>query len=884
MQAFQGLVRPLLAKSEAELAGWREALQQALGSNARLVVDLVPEVKLIIGEPAPLTDLPPQDAQRRFQLVLRRFIGVFARAEHPLALFLDDLQWLDAATLDLIEDLMTQPDVRHLLLIGAYRDNEVGALHPLRRKLVAIRQAQAAVQEISLGPLAGDDVGQLMADALRCERAHAMPLAQLVHEKTGGNPFFVIQFLSALVENGLLFYDHVSGRWSWDPERIHAQGYTDNVVELVVGRLARLGAPTQEALRQLACLGSNAELTRLSLILGTSEDELHAQLADAVAAELVERQDSAYRFIHDRVREAAYSLIPEDARAAAHLRIGRLLAAHTPADKREESIFEIVGQLNRGAELITSSVEREHLAELNLIAGKRAKASAAHASALTYLAAGAHLLSEDAWERRHELVFALELHRAQCEFLTGSMAEAEQRLAVLAGRAANLPDLATVARSRMELFTTLGEIDRTVEVCLDYLQHVGVRWAAHPTVEEVRDEYERISRQLGERRPESLLDLPRMVDPVARGTMDVLSALLSAARCTDENLRWLTIGRMVNLSLEHGNSDASCTAYALLSLAPQIGDYRPGCRFGQLGLELVEQRGLDRYKARVYMNFAIHVQVWTGHVKASSSAVAAGLRRSASGRRPEHCGLLPPESGRESSRRRRPACAGAAGGRGRSRFRPPDALWHRRRQHHHTAPADPHTAWRDSGLRPLRRRAAWMRRGSSGICRRMPAWRSPHACTGSASCRRASSPAIMLPRSRPHPKHNRCCGRWRLSSTWPSTIFTLRLRARHCVTLLLYRPGTWTRWPATTASSRNGRGTAPRPSGIASRWSARSSLASTAAMLMQCASTKTPCARRAPTATSTTRPSRTRRRHASTGRAAARRSPTCTCATPAAAT
>ena len=275
--------------------------------------------------------------------------------EHPLALFLDDLQWLDAATLDLIEDLMTQPDVRHLLLIGAYRDNEVGALHPLQRKLVAIRQAQAAVQEISLGPLAGDDVGQLMADALRCERAHAMPLAQLVHEKTGGNPFFVIQFLSALVENGPLFYDHVSGRWSWDPERIHAQGYTDNVVELVVGRLARLGAPTQEALRQLACLGSNAELTRLSLILGTSEDELHAQLADAVAAELVERQDSAYRFIHDRVREAAYSLIPEDARAAAHLRIGRLLAAHTPEDKREESIFEIVGQLNRGAELITST-------------------------------------------------------------------------------------------------------------------------------------------------------------------------------------------------------------------------------------------------------------------------------------------------------------------------------------------------------------------------------------------------------------------------------------------------------------------------------------------------------------------------------------------------
>jgi PAS domain S-box-containing protein len=616
-QAFQGLVRALLAKSEAELAGWREALQQALGPGARLIVDLVPEVKLIIGEPAPVSELPSRDAQRRFQLVFRRFIGVFARPEHPLALFLDDLQWLDTATLDLIEDLMTEPDVGHLLLIGAYRDNEVDAFHPLLRKLQAIREARTAVQEISLGSLARDDVTRLIADALRCEGARAAPLAQLVHEKTGSNPFFVIQFLSELVEHGLLFYDHACGRWAWDPERIHAQAYTDNVVDLIVGRLARLPAATQHALQQLACLGSTANLITLGLILGTSDDELHTQLADAVAAELIERQESSYRFTHDRIREAAYSLIPEGSRAAAHLRIGRLLATHTPADKREESIFEIVGQLNRGAELVNSPEEREWLAELNLVAGRRAKASTAYASALSYLSAGAALLPQDAWECLHELVFALELNRAECEFLTGSMAEAEQRLAVLARRAATLPDLATVARSRMELFTTLGVIDRTVEVCLAYLRHVGVHWTAHPTLAEVRDEYERISRQLGARLPESLLDLPRMVDPVARATMDVLSALLSAARCTDENLRWLTIGRMVNLSLEHGNSDASCSAYALLSLPPQIGDYRPGCRFGQLGLDLVERRGLDRYKARVYMNFAIHVQVWTGPVKAA---------------------------------------------------------------------------------------------------------------------------------------------------------------------------------------------------------------------------------------------------------------------------
>ena len=207
-QAFQSLIRPLLAKSETELAGWRDALQEALGPNGRLIEDLVPELRLIIGEQPPVPELPPQDAQRRFHLVFRRFLGVFARPEHPLALFLDDLQWLDAATLDLIEDLLTQSDLRHLLLIGAYRDNEVDASHPLRRKLDAIRHAGAPVQEITLAPLVRDDLAQLIADALRCKPERAAPLAQLVHEKTGGNPFFTIQFLSALANEGLLVFDH----------------------------------------------------------------------------------------------------------------------------------------------------------------------------------------------------------------------------------------------------------------------------------------------------------------------------------------------------------------------------------------------------------------------------------------------------------------------------------------------------------------------------------------------------------------------------------------------------------------------------------------------------------------------------------------------------
>ena len=622
VQAFQSLVRPLLSKSDAELSRWRNEIMAALGPNGRLMTDLIPELTLVIGEQPPVPELEAQQAQRRFQLVFRRFLSVFTKAEHPLALFLDDLQWLDAATLDLLEDLLTQADVRRLLLVGAYRDNEVDAAHPLMRKLTAIRSSGAKVSEIKLGPLNPGHVGQLIADALGCATTSAAPLSELVHAKTSGNPFFVLQFLYALTDEGFLAFDHGAQRWSWDLGRIHAKGYADNVVDLMVGKLARLPDEAQRALQQLACLGNVADITTLAVVLGSSEDEVHAALWEAVRLELVERLPGAYRFGHDRVQEAAYSLIPKQQRAAAHLRIGRLLVARTPPQSREEVIFEIVNQFNRGAALITAREEREQLAELNLLAGKLAKASTAYASALTYLTAGAALLPDGSSARRAELTFALELHRAECEFLTGTSAVAGARLAELARHATNLPDLAAVTQLRVELLHVADRIDRCVEVGLDYLNRVCVVWSARPTPEVVRQEYAQMWRQLGDRPIEALLDLPRMADPVACGTMDVLTALVSPAWHTDYNLRSLVIGRMVNVSLEHGNSAASCLAYAFVGtvLGPYFGDYKGAYRFCQLGLDLVEQPGLDRFKARVYLMSNL-VNPWTRHVRTGRALV-----------------------------------------------------------------------------------------------------------------------------------------------------------------------------------------------------------------------------------------------------------------------
>src|SRR6266851_1397872 len=420
-QAFQSLIRPLLAKSDPELAGWREAFREALGPNGRLIIDLVPELKLIVGDQPPVPELPPHDAQRRFQLVFRRFLAVFARPEHPLALFLDDLQWLDSATLDLLEDLLTQPDVQHLMLIGAYRDNEVNSTHPLIRKLEAIRKAGAVVHEIILAPLAREDLGRLIGDALHCEPERVTALAELIHEKTAGNPFFAIQLISVLVEEDLLTFHYGEGRWSWDLDRIRAKGYTDNVANFMAAKLSRLPPMTQKVLGQLACLGHAAESETLALVHEASDEATNAALWEAVRGGLVLRSGGTYAFLHDRVQEAAYTLVVEDERAMAHLRTGRLLAARTPPEHLEENIFDIVNQFDRGAALISTEREREQVATFNLMAGKRAKAATAYAAALRYFVGGRLPLEENGWEQCYQLIFDLELNTGECEYLTGEL-------------------------------------------------------------------------------------------------------------------------------------------------------------------------------------------------------------------------------------------------------------------------------------------------------------------------------------------------------------------------------------------------------------------------------------------------------------------------------
>ena len=621
-QAFHTLIRQILGASEAELRGWREALLTALEPNGQLIVNLIPALEFIIGPQPPVPDLPASEAKHRFQTVFQCFLSAFARPEHPLVLFLDDLQWLDAATLDLVSHLVTEAKVRHLLLVGAYRDNEVGPSHPLTRTLETIRRADARVCEIVLGRLALDDVERLVSDALHCERERAAPLAQLVHQKTDGNPFFAIQFLTVLADEGLLAFDATAAVWTWDFARIQAKGYTDNVVDLMVGKLNRLPTSTLEAVKALACLG-RADLATLSIVHDASKEEMGTALWEAVRAGLVFRSDDAHSFLHDRVQEAAYSLIPAGERAAAHLRIARLLAAQIPPERYEERSFDIATQFNHAASLIDSRTERELVARLNLMAGRRARAATAYVSALRYFAAGVALLVEEDWVEHYALTFALEFHTAECEFLTGDLGAADVRLSMLSRRAAPIVDRAAVTCSRVVLYTALDRPDRAIEVGLDFLGALGIDWPAHPTAEALREECARIWQQLGDRPIESLVDLPRMRDPGWQAAMDVLTELITPAVSTDPHLVGLIAGRMTNLSLEYGNTDASSFAYVYLAqvLGSHFGDYRAGFRFGTLALDLVDTRGLDGFKARVYKQFGGHVNLWTQHFRAGRMLV-----------------------------------------------------------------------------------------------------------------------------------------------------------------------------------------------------------------------------------------------------------------------
>jgi predicted ATPase/signal transduction histidine kinase len=627
-QALRELVLDIGAGGAEEIATWREQIAAALGVNARLMVDLIPPLRLLLGEPPPVPELPLGEAKDRFHMVFRQLLGALARAEHPLTLFLDDMQWADSASLELLVEVMTHPGTRHLLAVGAYRDSEVDAAHPLTATLDRMRTGPIALREIALAPLSPAHLRQLVAETTRRPADEVAPLADLVGEKTAGNPFFAIQFLTSLHEDGLLRFDPEALAWRCDIVAARERGYSDNVVDLMVAKLRRLPTEAQEAVALAACAGNVADAAALAALRGRSGEEIHRDLWAAVREGLLVRSGEAYTFSHDRVQQAAYELVPEDRRAREHLTIGRMLLAHTPAERLAERIFDIVSQLDRGAGLVDDPGERRRLAELDLLAGRRARASAAFGPAARYLAAGMALLPADAWDAQHDLAYDLHLERARCEYLSGNSAEAERCLASALSHARTLAEKAAVHAVRIAAHTIRGEVERAVESVLECAGLFGLGLERHPPPGSVAERYEQVMRRLGDRSIEELVDLPAMSDPDARALAEALEMAIPVLYQYDLFLDFAVIGEAVRLSIERGNTPCSVSAYGGFGalVGPLLGRYREGYRFAKVGRDLVERDHLETYRAQNCFPFGYLAAFFTHHVSGCLPILEEGLR------------------------------------------------------------------------------------------------------------------------------------------------------------------------------------------------------------------------------------------------------------------
>ncbi|PTL76119.1 AAA family ATPase [Vitiosangium sp. GDMCC 1.1324] len=613
-QAIRGLVQQVLAGSDEEIASWRERVNQAWAGEGQLLVDLVPQLEVLVGPQPALQELSPSEAQHRILRVVRRFLAVFATQEHPMVVFLDDLQWADLSSLRLLEQLLSQPETPVVLWLGAYRDNEVLPTHPLVPMLEVVRKAGARMTDLRLEPLCAELVAQLVGDALPGAGAEVVaPLAALLHEKTGGNPFFLLQLMVTLHQDGLLVRVP-GGGWRWDAEGVRARGYSENIVDFMVGKLRQFPTGTQHLLQLAACVGNVFSLRMLGILAGLEELRQVEQGLEPALQEglLVHAGPEQYRFLHDRIQQAAHSLISEQERKAVHLRIGRLLLESLSQEEVRETLFDVVSQFNAGAELIDDPAERHQLARLNAEAGVKARAAVALLPAITYLTTAFELIPGDPWETDYALTFKVRLARAKCELLSGHVSEVRPLTEELLSRARNRADTTAAYCLKNELAVFTGDIQRAVTCILEGLSVLGMPISQHPTWEEAVAAHDEVWALLGDRSIESLIDLPPMTDPDMKLVMSLLSGLFTSAYFTDLHLFIIDLSLTVSLTLRYGFTDAAVGGigwFGLLSGA-LFKRYREGEALGLLSCGLVERYNLTDRRPRALFSLQF-VCYWT---------------------------------------------------------------------------------------------------------------------------------------------------------------------------------------------------------------------------------------------------------------------------------
>lgn len=628
VQAFQDLADQILSESEGRLGEWKDRLLATLGGNIRAVIDVIPALELVTGPKPPLMELGADEAQNRFNHAFLEFMRVCCRPEHPVVIFLDDLQWVDRATLKLIELIMGAGELHHLLLIGAYRKNEVGETHPLMNTIDAVVKNGGLIRYIDVPPLHYVAVAEMIADMLHKERGEIKELAELIAFKTGGNPFFVSHFLTSLHQEKLLTFDAGARSWVWDIAKIKALAITDNVIDLLIHRFHHLSVETRFVLQTAACIGSRFDLRMLGLITGSAVTAIRRDLNPALEQDLLipikgvrlrdtgadePEDEEAYRFQHDRVHQAAYTLIPPNQRKALHVQIGRALLEHLDVAKRGEDIFDILIHLNFATELITSPEERLNLANLNLLAGKKAKSAVAFEPALNYIRTGMALLPEDCWNVCYEPTRQLHMECLETLRLCGYMEEMEPIFAAVKTHARTSLEAVGAYQSRIKGFLAQDRLREALVTAREILNGLGVvDMPDHATKSESRRLLMETMDSLAGKEIEDLVDLPEMTDPFQLAVMEILVTMISVIYIGAPDLFSHLLCRQVRGSIRDGNAPGSPFLYAAFGvLLCRLGeDIEGGYRFGVLSLAVAEKRYALEHKGQAMHAVSGYINHW----------------------------------------------------------------------------------------------------------------------------------------------------------------------------------------------------------------------------------------------------------------------------------
>ncbi|WP_375477221.1 AAA family ATPase [uncultured Nostoc sp.] len=649
VQAFRNLMGQLLTLSDAEIQQWKSKILEAVGENGQVIIEVIPELSKIIGQQSPAPELSGSAAQNRFNLFFQKFTQVFTSREHPLVMFLDDLQWADSASLKLLQLLMEQAG--HLLILGAYRDNEVSSAHPFILTVDEIVKTGAVVNTITLQSLSLVDMNQLVADTLNCDRSLAQPLTELVYQKTKGNPFFATQFLKVLYEEEQITFDWEARHWQCDIAQVRALAITDDVVEFMALQLQKLPTQTQDVLKLAACIGAEFDLATLAIVSQQFPEDTAAALWKALQEGLIIpnteiykffiQSDSAsvcdaaanptYRFLHDRVQQAAYSLIPEEQKQITHLNIGRLLQQATSANEQDKQIFAIVNHLNKGISLIEDETEQQELVQLNLMAGQKAKGATAYGAALNYFNTGISLLRGNCWQSDYTLALVLYEGAANCAFLGANFEQMEQFAEVVLTHARSWLDRINVYNTKIRACMAQNQLLEALQLARFVLEPLGVHLPEQPTPADIKQALQHTQIQLSNRSVESLLHLPEMTAPDKKAAMMILSTIMSPAYQAAPNLMPLVVFAQFDLSVQYGNAPESIHGYGLygLMLIAILGDIEAGYCFGQLQINLLQHVHSPRLVADAFFDFNCFFKHWKEPAKTSLAgllqAYASGL-------------------------------------------------------------------------------------------------------------------------------------------------------------------------------------------------------------------------------------------------------------------